>query len=106
MWCPVVNGYNSEEVILELLLSRTNETMRKAKQETILSDENMAQTKKKHDTCCNPFKFTKDEKDAEEKYGVPLVDLEPETRETATYVYAFTTTAKQAKWQPLCHPTL
>ena len=48
----------------------------------------MAQRKpKRNDTSCNPFKFRKDEKDAEEKHAVPLVDFEPETKDAETFVY-------------------
>lgn len=49
----------------------------------------MAQRKPKgRETSCNPFsRFKKDERDSEEKCGVPLVDFDPETRPPATYVY-------------------
>lgn len=63
--------------------------MRKARQEGKVSDKNMAQRKpKRSDTRCNPFsRLRKDERDAEEKCGVPLVDFEPEAKRPSTFVY-------------------
>lgn len=63
-----------------------------------LSDENMAQRNtKRHNTSCNPFKLRRDgPKDTEEKHGVPLVDFEPEAKETATFVYDDRETSEMA----------
>ena len=76
---------------------RRNETARQVKQGTKASDENMAQRKtKRPNTSCNPFKLSRDEKNHEEKHGVPLVEFEPEIRETATYVYDDRETSEMA----------
>lgn len=78
-------------------MAQKNETTRKAKQGTKLSDENMAQRNtKRHNTSCNPFKLRRDGKDTEEKHGVPLVDFEPEAKETATFVYDDRETSEMA----------
>ena len=57
----------------------------------------MAQRKpKRPKTSCNPFKLRRDEKDPEEKHGVPLVEFEPDTKEKATYVYDDRETSEMA----------
>ena len=52
--------------------------MRKGQDENGISEEDTAQSKaKRRGRSCNPFKLRRDEKDADEKCEVPLVDFEP-----------------------------